>query len=107
MPEKSFAEDFQQLIYARIEHSGFDLYNNPKYKEASASASSLFQEIKEMLPLEGKRLMMELDSAQGTERVITVEYAYKDGLSDGAELRQIMSKPAGLKSIVGQKDMYC
>jgi hypothetical protein len=83
----SFQEDFNSFISERISRISFELLkNNSEYKEAGTKILESYSQIENLLPLEHKCLISDIDSNFGIQLVVVSDVIYKQGLKDGKEL---------------------
>lgn len=81
-------EAFQQFVFDRCEKGGRELLDNPERNKISNEASEIYKKIMEMLPPDGQKLLSKSEELEGSLTAFSEEYAYRQGLKDGLELRK-------------------
>ena len=83
-----FNKDFSQFVYARCSSTDPVIISDPEYKKSGDEFDRLFRRIADLLGPENDKLVYELESNCSERACISINYAYKTGLKDGAALIQ-------------------
>lgn len=85
---RSFQESFCDFVFDRTFKLAADAAaKDPRNVKYSREIGHLMGKIMELLG-DDKDLVMELESTNSLREIIEVEYAYRQGLKDGIQLRQ-------------------
>lgn len=86
----SLQESFNQFVMDRTDQIGNAMLNDSEYIRKQKEIKLLRKAISDYLPPEAKHLFMKYDDADNSLAVIETDYAYRQGLKDGIELKSIM-----------------
>jgi hypothetical protein len=81
-------EAFQQFVFDRCEKGGRELLDNPEYIKMNNEATEVYHKIMNILPLDSQDLLSNYEELESLLEAFSQEYAYRQGLKDGLELRK-------------------
>lgn len=89
--QETFGKSFSEFIWNRIDEilSG-SAVNNKERQKWSDESQKLREQIKTVLDEEHRRLFGKFQDAESAMFTVDIEYAYRQGLKDGALLRAEM-----------------
>ncbi len=91
---KPFTDFFKGHLYNRFEEINQNkLIHNTDYQQASKKYSECYHQALNLVPKDKERLFLDMDSSIGTMEAEVQEEFYKQGFSDGMELKNYISAP--------------